>query len=194
VFEKFDVGNSVIFNLSIGMLVSIWFYFLVVHLPSAARKRRIKRNFIFQYIEFRRKLIYHIIGNSGEAYSHALIDELMGVKEFRDYFNTKINETQNRWFAFSNNISNESLSDILLEFEAFQEAITILLINIDIQNENVFSFLHRLKTISITQKNARVEDYNSFRFLRRLLWEMLAGFSQDDYRDFDYFEEMFRKI
>jgi len=118
----------------------------------------------------------------------------MGVKEFRDYFNTKINETQNRWFAFSNNISNESLSDILLEFEAFQEAITILLINIDIQNENVFSFLHRLKTISITQKNARVEDYNSFRFLRRLLWEMLAGFSQDDYRDFDYFEEMFRKI
>ena len=60
--------------------------------------------------------------------------------------------------------------------------------------DEVFSFLHRINTISITLKGVSVED-DSLKQLSRLLWEMLAGFScADGYRDYDYFDKMFRKI
>ncbi|MCE7518708.1 hypothetical protein LZG37_11225 [Halomonas titanicae] len=195
-FEKFKVGNEIVFNVSCGMLVSIWFYFLVVYMPDRFRKNRIKRNFISQYREFRKQVVVHILNDSKEPYSNSFLDVLMDVKEFKVFFHKRIKEDQNRWYIFRSNVTNESLGDILLEFEAFQDAITILLINVDIQDEEVFSFLHRIRKVSIIQKNVNANDYFSFERVSKLLWEMLAGYSWKErcYYEFDHFEKMFEKI
>nr|WP_295709570.1 hypothetical protein [uncultured Halomonas sp.] len=193
-FSQFILGNDIVFNLSCGMLVSIWFYFLVVFLPEYFKKKRIKKNFISEYREFRRQIIQHILHNSSEPYSVGLIDELTDVKEFKRYFYTKVGDNKNRWYVFSNNLDSKALTEILLEFESLKESIILLLVNIDIQNDEVVSFLHRLKTMSINLKGVREGDYLGYNRFLRFLWEMLSGYTVDGYNDNDTFENIFKKI
>jgi hypothetical protein len=193
-FEQFNFGNAMIFNCTSGLLVSIWFYFLVVYLPDLNRKHRIKNHFIAQYNEFRRALIIHILACCREPYSINLTNTLTDITKFREYFKVEVLPDQERWHVFLNNLDDYELHSILLEFEAFKDSISYLLSNIDIQNQDVFAFLHRIRTIYTTQKNVNIND-DSLKSLSRLLWEMLAGFSRvDGYRDYDYFIKMFNKI
>jgi hypothetical protein len=48
-FSEFTTGNAIIFNLSIGFLVSVIFYLLVVWFPNMQKKRIIKHNLKEQY-------------------------------------------------------------------------------------------------------------------------------------------------
>lgn len=123
-----------------------------------------------------------------------MVEELTDVSEFKKYFHTIVDENQNRWYIFSNGLSDKALKEIVLEFEAFKEAIIVLLLNVDIQNDEVVSFLHRFKTISITLKGVSTEDYMGYKVLLRLLWEMLSGFTIDGYKNSDIFEDVFKKI
>ncbi|EHK0843056.1 TPA: hypothetical protein I7264_04110 [Vibrio parahaemolyticus] len=193
-FQQFKLGNEIVFNLSCGMLISIWFYFLVVWLPEQKNKKRVKTYFISQYAEFKRHLIMNIVGACREPDSADLIDNLMDPLAFKVYFKEKVTGNQERWHVFLNNIDKNLLVDILNEFEAFKEATYYLLGSVQVDDDEVFSFLHRINTISITFKGVSVEG-DSLKQLSRLLWEMLAGFSGiDGYRDYDYFDKMFRKI
>jgi hypothetical protein len=135
-----------------------------------------------------------MLRSTGEPFMMTQIDELMDVKRFRDYFNERVNESQNRWYSVRNNLDNQRLSSILLEFESLHEEITIVLINIDIQNQETLLFLHQIRTLSIVQKNVRIEDYLGFQDLVRLLWAMLAGFSPEGYTDYDHFEKLLDNI
>lgn len=132
--------------------------------------------------------------NSSEPYSVGLIDELTDVKEFKRYFYTKVSDNKNRWYVFSNNLDSKALTEILLEFESLKESIILLLVNIDIQNDEVVSFLHRLKTMSINLKCVREGDYLGCNRFLRFLWEMLSGYTVDGYNDNDTFENIFKKI
>jgi hypothetical protein len=194
IFQQFKLGNEIIFNLSCGMLISIWFYFLVVWLPEKKNKKRVKSHFISQYTEFKRHLIMHIVGACREPYKGDLLSNLMEPQAFKDYFKEKVTVDQERWHVFLNNLDNDLLADILNEFEAFKEATSYLLGNVQVDDDEVFAFLHRINTISITLKGVSIED-DSLKQLFRLLWEILAGFSWvDGYRDYDYFDSMFHKI
>lgn len=193
-FQQFKLGNEIVFNLSCGMLISIWFYFLVVWIPEKKKKKRIKSHFISQYTEFKRNLIMHIVGACREPYKADLLGNLMEPQAFKDYFKEKITADQERWHVFLNNLDKDLLADILNEFEAFKEATSYLLSNVQVDDDEVFSFLHRINTISITLKGVSVED-DSMKRLSQLLWDILAGFSWvDGYRDYDYFDSMFHKI
>ncbi len=176
------------------MLISIWFYFLVVWLPEKKNKKRVKSNFISQYTEFKRYLIMHIVDACREPYKDELIRNLMEPRAFKDYFKEKVTSDQKRWDVFVNNLDKDLLVGILYEFEAFKEATSYLLGNVQVDDDEVFSFLHRINTISITLKSVSVED-DSVKKLSRMLWEILAGFSWvDGYRDYDHFDSMFNKI
>lgn len=193
-FQQFKLGNEIVFNLSCGMLISIWFYFLVILLPEKKNKRRVKNHFISQYREFKRHLIMHIVNACRETYKADLLSNLMEPQVFKDYFKEKVAADQDRWHVFLNNLDKGLLADILNEFEAFKEATSYLLGNVQVDDEEVFSFLQRINTISITLKGVSVED-DSLKQLSRFLWEILAGFSWvDGYRDYDYFDSMFHKI
>jgi hypothetical protein len=193
-FEQFSVGNTIIFNLSSGMLISIWFYFLVVYLPERLRKKRIKNHFILQYTEFKRNLIRHILGSCKRTYSSNLPKQLMVPEVFKTYFKENVIDGQNRWHVFLNNIDETLLLDIFNEFEAFKEATFYLLNNVEVADEEVFACLHRINTIAVTLKSVKIDE-DSLKQLSRLLWEILAGFSWiEGYRDYDYFEKMFNKI
>jgi hypothetical protein len=88
-----------------------------------------------------------------------LVNEPTNVAGFKKYFHTKLDENQNRGHIFSNHLSEKALKDMVLEFETFKETIIVLLLDVDIQNNEVVSFLHRFKTISINLKGVITEDY-----------------------------------
>ncbi|HHF3200425.1 hypothetical protein [Vibrio alginolyticus] len=193
-FQQFKVGNEIIFNLSCGMLISIWFYFLVVWLPEKKNKKRIKTHFRFRYLEFKYNLIMHIVGACREPYDSDLLNKLIEPNAFRDHFKVKVTANQDRWHVFVNNFDNKLLADILNEFEVLKYATTYLIGNVEVDDDEVFAFLHRINTISVTLKGVSLED-DSLKRLTRLLWQMLAGFSwADGYQDDNYFDNMFRKI
>lgn len=197
IFQSFSFGNTIIFTLSSGMLVSIWFYFLVVYLPEKQKKKRVKESFLSQYREFKRQLILHIFN----AYSKANISEpyvdtdlLIDPDEFKAYFKECVTESQNRWHIFLNNLDEEVLAEILIEFEALKEAVSYLLSNIEIENNDIFVFLHDFNAISTTLKNTKIHDDRDKPFAR-LLWEILTSFSRmDGYYGYNHFERMVKKI
>ena len=136
----------------------------------------------------------YIVNACREPDKADLLSNLMEPQVFKDYFKEKVTADQDRWHVFLNNLDKGLLADILNEFEAFKEATSYLLGNVQVDDEEVFSFLHRINTISITLKGVSVED-DSLKQLSRFLWEILAGFSWvDGYRDYDYFDSMFHKI
>jgi len=88
VFDKFSVGNDIIFNLSIGILVSIIFYTLTVKFPEYRRKKIIKNNLKKEYDLFRfsvtSEFLKYCMKDNFKKLKYKDVDNM---EKFRKYFN-----------------------------------------------------------------------------------------------------------
>jgi hypothetical protein len=194
-FSQFSIGNAILFNLASGLLISIWFYFLVVYLPDVKRQKRIKKHFVMQYLVFREQVITHILGSCGESYNSDLLNKLTNPHEFKVYFDEKVTYGQTRWQVFISNADSVVVQRILSEFIAFKEATLYLLSKVDIEDEEVHAFLHHFNSITITLIDTPVDDYDSMKKFSGYLREIFAGFSwSSGSRDYDYFAKMLEKL
>ncbi|OBU39885.1 hypothetical protein [Photobacterium phosphoreum] len=194
-FRQFTLGNTILFNLCSGLLISIWFYFLVVFIPEAKRKNRIKKHFIMQYHQFRKQVVICILSACGESGDADLINSLIIPSKFKTYFDGKDKTDQNRWYVFMNNADEVIVKNILAEFIAFKEMISYLLNNIDIEDEELHTFLHNFNTITTILVNTRADDYDSMKGFSRYLRPIFAGYSwKTGSYDYDRFGNMFDRI
>jgi hypothetical protein len=197
VFKPFDIGNSIILNLSIGFLVSMIFYLLVVWYPERRRKSIIKNNLKEAYRSFKEDTIYIILNacaNGGGGFDTILIDDLTDQNEFRKYFNGKISEDQIRWYAVFNGLDDYLLSKLLVELEILLHEVAFALSNVNINDENVFSFFKRLSQSVYKMKNSTLE-YNDLKGLTNFLWQIFAGWSMaEGYREEEIVKIMIDKI
>lgn len=195
IFGEFSTGNTIVFNLTTGLFISIWFYFLVVYIPDVQRKKRIKKHFGMQYLEFRRQVISNILGACRESYSSDLPNTLIHPPEFKLYFDETVEHHQTRWDVFVSNTDMIVVQRILSEFLAFKEATFYLLSKIDIEDEDAHSFLHNFNTITTTLLNTSTDDDHSMKIFYQYLREIFAGYSfTSGTRDYDYFAKMFEKL
>lgn len=67
-FQKLPTGNAIIFNLSIGFLVSSFFYLLVVWFPEKRRRNIIKNNLVEQYQSFKEDTISILLSACQSSY------------------------------------------------------------------------------------------------------------------------------
>lgn len=193
-FQQFDTGNSIIFNLSIGFLVSVIFYLLVVWFPNKQRKNLIKRNFEEQYKTFKRDTIWTFLSILSPSYDPDLIMKLSDVKEFRSYFNKPFCDSQNRWHAVLNGLKEWHLKDLLVVLEIFMNEVTYVLNNADINDPEVFAFFKRLSHAVYSLKNSTL-GYDEIKPLSHFIWELFGGFSLiDGCRDYDVVKKMINKI
>ncbi|HIF9233328.1 hypothetical protein C5F63_10195 [Photobacterium damselae subsp. damselae] len=194
-FGQFAIGNTILFNLASGFLISIWFYFLVVYIPDIQRRKRIKKHFGMQYLEFRKQVIMNILGECDECYSADLPKMLIHPPEFKSYFAKTVKPGQTRWDVFVNNANMIVVQRILSEFVAFKEATFYLLSKIDIEDEELHSFLHNFNTITITMLNTSTDDYDSMKIFYSYLYDIFAGYNfTSGSRDYDYFIKMLEKL
>ncbi|MBI9109641.1 hypothetical protein [Maridesulfovibrio ferrireducens] len=193
-FEKFLIGNTLIFNISSGFLVSITFYTILVYLPERQRKKRIKKRLNLQYKYFKKDVLTLFLSVETYPYSDDIIEELMDQDKFRLHFNKKNGDSQNKWQQVVNRLEGKILISLLTEMEIFMTEISLVLNNVDIENEKVFTFFKTLSQQVYRLKNT-TNDYDEIKSLGRFLYEVFAGFSFiDGYRKEDIIQSMIDSI
>lgn len=123
-----------------------------------------------------------------------MLSKLSDQNEFRKYFNEPISESQNKWHAVLNGLNEYLLRELLVELEILLNEVTFVLSNVDIDDQNVYSFFKRLSQAVHRLKKSTLE-YEEVKQLSRFLWEMFAGWSFiDGYREDDIVMVMIEKI
>ena len=192
-FRQISTGNSVIFGLSIGFLVSVIFYTLVVWYPERQRKKLIRRNFEEQYRHFKEDTIAIFLLASTNGYDGDLPKRLSDQREFRKYFKERVDESQTRWDSVLNGLNKEFLKDLLVELEILLSEVTFVLNNINIDDRNVFGFFKGLLQTVYRLKN--ITPNEDVKQLSQFLWQLFAGWSSaEGYREYDIVEEMIKGI
>jgi hypothetical protein len=173
-FQRFNIGNSIIYDLSIGFLVSVIFYLLVVWFPDRQRKNLIKRNFEEQYKFFKEDTISILLGVCNKCYESDLPTKLSEQSEFKKYFKEPVSDSQKRWDTVLNGLDERVIKELLVQLEILMNEVAFVLNNVDINNKNVFSFFKRLSQAVYKLKNSTLDDDDD---LKRFLWELFAGWS-----------------
>jgi hypothetical protein len=193
-FQKLPTGNQILFNLSVGFLVSAIFYLLVVWFPDRRRKNLIKKNLGEQYQSFKEDTIQILLSACQTSYKGGLPGNLTDQNEFRKYFKEPVSDSQNRWHVVLNGLNDRLLKDLLVEFEILLNEVTYVLNNVNIEDPNVFSFFKRLSQAVYKMKNTTLE-YDDVKQLSGFLWELFAGWSFiDGYREADIVGVMIENI
>jgi hypothetical protein len=186
--------QTLTFSISNGVLVSAFFYLLVVWIPTKFRRDRILRNLGRQYRDFKLACIQLLLMAS-DSQTYGPREMLLDQSEFRRYFKIKTKPGQTRWDMAANEMQRNSFytDEIRYELETFREEIQYVLTIIDIEDEEVFIFMKRLTQVIQQVKTVRA-DSDDLKSLFRFLWEVFTGWSfVDGYRENDIIEEMIVK-
>jgi hypothetical protein len=164
------------YDLGVGSLVSLFFYWLVVRIPEREKRKRIKRSFANHYREFKEDCIQVMLTVADGSYEYGFHETLVDHKKFRAYFEQKVSSSQDRWDAFHNNLDHDQLQSLLRYMEIFRDEIQFVLVSIDIRNDKPFEFLKRFSN-AIALRKGMTLDYDSTKSFGNFLWEIFAGFS-----------------
>jgi hypothetical protein len=169
-------GNSIVFNLSVGYLVSVFFWLLVVYFPERTRRRVLRDNLSRRYHQFKEDTLQILLWSSIGTHDSTLPGELCDHRRFREFFDA--NEKQH-WYAARNGLQGDKarLSDLLLELELLATEVGYVLNNVSIEDPKVHSFFKRLQEHMYRLRNASVYSYDPVKYLGTFLWEIHARWS-----------------
>ncbi len=186
---------SLINSFSVGFVISIIFYFIVVYLPENQRKARIYRSMDQQYRVFKESCIStFLILSDSQEYEHR--ENLLNQEEFRRYFKNNNDQNENRWDAVANGIQNNEfyLNEIIYELRMLNEEIKFIRSSVNIHDEEVFQFLKRLSHM-IHRMESTKPDYDDIKSFCGFLWSLFTGWSFiEGYRKTDIVTEMIERI
>lgn len=185
---------KILYDLSVGSLTTLVFYYLVVRLPEYERRQRLKRSFAAHYQRFRKDCVGIMLAVAHSPYTHEDRERLVDQKAFREYFNQKSSPSTDRWHDFLNNLDEYYLQRLLINLEILREEITFVLNNTDLADDKVFEFLKRLSNAIVAIRTTEL-GYDETKPLERLLYEMFAGFDfVHGCRDNDLVQDMIDAI
>lgn len=183
------------YDLGLGALVSILFYFLLVRLPENQKRRRLRSSLRAHYSAFKERSIAVFVGAADGSYSPEFVETLLVQSSFRDYFKEAVAEDQTRWDAAFNKFGKPAMDELLTEMDILREEISYVLGNVDIEVKGAFPFLKQLSHALHATRNAAAEDYESRKQLFRFFWEILSGWSWvKGYQKADVVEKMIKAI
>ena len=188
-------ARSVLNMLSMGIVVSTIFYFIVVWVPGQQRKARIHRSLQEHYSAFRSSCVHTFLIASNSQDYHPK-EMLLDPSEFRRYFKVEVGNGQNRWHVVLNALNGNRylLRDIQYELEILREELLYVLNFIDIHDEEVFAFLKRLAQIIYRMRDIET-GYDDIKQIGGLLWEIFAGWNViNGYRDKDIIQSMIDRV
>ena len=187
-FQPFSNGNTIIFSISMGFIVSMIFYLFVAWLPEKRKRDIIRKHLNKTYNDFKEKVISIFLGINSENNSIDIVKELTDQDKFKKHFNG------DKWNKVFNDISDLYKNDLLIELEILLQEIIYVLNNIPITDENVFNFFKNLSKSVYEIKNSSF-DYDDKKVVFGFLWHLFTGWSWiEGYRKDDIVKEMIKKI
>ncbi len=193
-FAYLHAWEKLAYDLGVGSIVSLFFYWLVVRLPENAKRRRIRHSFARHFREFKEDSIATMLMVADDTFEWGFHQELVDQKRFREYFQQKVAPDRDRWDEVHNKMTEYSLGELLTHLEILRGEILFTMGAVDIQDEKVLEFLKRLSATIVRMRNT-TPDYDSMKSFGNFMWEVFAGFSMvSGYQKSDFFEDMIRAI
>jgi hypothetical protein len=193
-FSPFPSGNQIIFDLSVGVIVSLFIYVLVVWLPEHLKRIRVRRSLALVYDSFKEECISIFFSALQESYDFELLHRLKDRAFFREYFKEKVTPDQERWHAVLNGLDENLVQRLVVELEILMTEVHYALTVIDVDNQDAFAFLKRLSQILYRYRNWSAE-YNDVKQLSGFMWSVHTGWSViDGYTNKDIIAEMIAAI
>jgi hypothetical protein len=147
--SQFSTGNQNIHDFAVGVIVSLFIYFLVVWLPERDKRKRVRRNLRLQYDLFKEGCIAVFLSAMSGGYDPAQLDDLKDRQQFKQFFNEPFCTGQTRWDAVANGLHAESIKNLIVEFELLIAEVRFTLIAVDVGNQEALLFLRSLPIFSI---------------------------------------------
>lgn len=192
--KPFPTGNQITFDITVGVIVSLFVYLLVVRLPEWQKKGRLKAHLLRRYDDLKGQCLMHFLWACHQPAESTLIDQLKGQKEFRDFFKELIAPDQDRWHAVLNGLTDEYVRSIVRELDSFRGEIDFVLTSVDVSDEKAFRLLRNLtEVLHRSQHWSDRED--QLKPLSQFMWSVFAGWSIiSGYTDRDAIQDMISAI
>lgn len=168
--------NTILFNLSIGYLVSLFFWFLVVYFPERKRRSLLRLNLSRRYQAFKEEVIQTLLWASIGMHDSTRPKELTNHEEFKRFFSENKNE---HWYAALNGIQGDPqrMHELTLALQLLSDEVTYVLNNLPIQDESVHAFLKNLNENVYRLQHSEADIYNQVKYVSNFLWSILARWS-----------------
>ncbi len=173
---QFSTGNQNTHDIAVGVIVSLFIYFLVVWLPERDKHRRLRRNLRLQYDSFKEGCIRVFLFAMQGSYDPAVIDGLKDPEQFMRLFKEPFSPGQSRWDAVANGLHAEYIKNLIVEFEIFIAEVRFTLTVVDVENQEVVAYMKYLANILYRARNCP-PDYDGVNSLLNLMWSVFAGWS-----------------
>lgn len=176
-FDRFEDGNQVLFNVAVGLIVSILTYVSTVRIPELEKRARLKRNLVERYRDFKIQCIQTILRRLDESFDSSVAEQLLDKEECDRFFSVPVSESQSRWHQFLNKCTDTDLQDILFEIEVLASETEFTMLLLDIENREAFDLLKRMTFACRHQIGKSAHDYDDMKQLSRFLGELLTGWN-----------------
>lgn len=169
------------YDLSVGYIVSYIFFVLVVAIPEKRASQRTARLLSKHFRGFKITCTEIYLTAIGDSWESELPEQLLRPERFRDYFTERFSEDQTRWHAVHNGLYDYGVPELILECELLAREIEYTLTKLDIEDEDVASFLRRLSRSLLRLRNSQ-PTYDDVKRLLNFLypihshWSWLDGY------------------
>lgn len=188
------LGNSILYDLSVGVLISIFFWWLLVGLPQAKKQRILKSTLQRHYGYFKEDVIQILLSASDEAYEPELPEQLLDRDTFKEHFKA---DDLKQWYATLNGLQDHptKINDLLVEMDLLWQEISYFLNNVEIDSDDAHAFFKRFSAHIYKLKHSSVYTHDHVKYLGNFIWEVFAGWSFiDGYRKSDIVQDMIDSI
>lgn len=194
VFKPFSTGNQISFDVTVGIIVSLFVYVLVVRLPAWQKKKRLKAHLLRRYDDLKQQCLTHFLWACREPAESGLIDRLKNQEEFRIFFKEQVSSDQDRWHAVLNGLTDDYVSSLVRELDLFRGELDYTLTAVEVTDEKVFSFLRNLTQV-LHRSRYWSDREDQLKPLSQFMWSVFAGWSfVSGYTGKDHVHEMIRAI
>ncbi len=171
--------RPLLYDLSVGYLVSYIFYLLVVVIPDQLRRRRTRRWLRYHYDMFKLSCIEIYLSAIGEPWDSELPSTLLAPEIFSDYFSARFSPDQMRWHAVHNGLYEYGLPQLVVECELLAREIEFSLIKLDLQDDDIALFLKRFSR-TLTRLKTSSPSYDDIKRLLSVLYPLHSHWSWID--------------
>lgn len=173
-FRPFPTGNQVVFDITVGIIVSLFVYVLVVRIPEYQKRRRLKANLRRQYAALKEETIIQLLWACNSPASSDSIKRLQNRQVFKDFFKEDVSDSQTRWHAVLNGLDATKIEDIVHALKIFRAELEYVLNAVEVSDPQVFGFLGGVARV-LRGGERWTEDYDHVKALGGFMWSMHTG-------------------
>lgn len=172
--------NLVINDISLGFLSAFLFYYVLVYMPLARSRYRIKLRLQESFLDFKKNVIALLL-QAGEIKlpDIAEADRLLSIDEFKIFFSGSDGGDVNRWQIVQQGLANNPVlvEDISAELVFLKEEMLVALGHVDVPNDQVFDLVKDVSLLIYKYKNKCVRsDSDNLKWFTALLWQIFTGY------------------